>query len=390
VRRSGRLVGAAIICTFAIAGSGYGQTGQGEPFELVRSLQSLQDQIARGNTRAHANQRVLLGRIAEQFDAINPERWKEPKNARAAVLFALNGGNVRALQKVIENGKGVELDERLLKGVLAFGEGRTEDAAQLLGGIEARSLDISMAGHVAYVQGELKQQKEPAVALAHFDDARLLAPGTIIEEAALRRQIALLASAGDADRYEMLATQYLRRFPHSVYAGSFRQQFAVSIVIGTTVSEPGRLARLAVMLGGVGPAERLDVYLTIASEALIKGKIELAKFAAANAMQLTTDAGPEKERARLYEGAALIATDDFQRGVELLSAVERGKLGEAEAVLLDAALSIAGQVRRLPDAPEANSTPPADADTGGAKSQMLARAGKAIADVDAMLSEQGR
>ena len=56
-------------CVLALAWPAQGQDGGGEPYELVRSLQSLQDQIARGNARAHANQRVLIGRIAEQFDS---------------------------------------------------------------------------------------------------------------------------------------------------------------------------------------------------------------------------------------------------------------------------------------------------------------------------------
>ena len=164
---------------------------------------------------------------------------------------------------------------------MAYGEGRHEEAAELLGGIEARKLDPGMAGHVAYVQGELAAKKEPVKALAYLDDARLLSPGTIVEEAALRRQIALLAAAGKADRYELLATQYLRRFPSSVYAGGFRQQFAAAIAVHTNAGEPGRLARLESMLGGVEQADRREVYLTIAKEAIAKGKVEMAKFAAA-------------------------------------------------------------------------------------------------------------
>ena len=117
--------------------------------------------------------------------------------------------------------------------------------------------------------------------MRYLDDARLLSPGTIVEEAALRRQIALLAAAGKADRYEMLATQYLRRFPRSVYAGGFRQQFAVAIAAIRMPREPGRLARLESMLGGVAQSDRREVYLTIAKEAIAKGKMEMAKFAAA-------------------------------------------------------------------------------------------------------------
>jgi chemotaxis protein MotC len=386
----GKLAGAAIICGLVLAWPAQGQNSGGEPYELVRSLQSLQDQIARGNARAHAHQRVLIGRIAEQFDAADPERWKDPKNARAAVLFVLNGGNVRALQKVIGSGSNVELDEKLLNGVLAYGEGRQETASQMLASIDARSLHPSLAGHVAYVQGELTEKKQPAQALTHFDDARLLAPGTIVEEAALRRQVALLATTGDVDRFEMLATSYLRRFPNSVYSAGFRQKFALALAANTNAADQERLARLTSMLGGVGTAERGEVYLTIAREALVKGKIELARLAASNAVVLAREDTDEKERARFYEAAALIVTDDFDRGIEVVSSIERGKLGEPERVLLDAVLSIAGQIRRLPAEPEADSAPPGDNVKDKDSDRVLGRVRRALAQVDQMLSEPGK
>ena len=105
-------------------------------------------------------------------------------------------------------------------------------------------------------------------------------------------------------------------------------------------------------------------------------------------MALSKEDSDEKERARLYEGAALIATDDFERGVEILSAIERSKLDEPEHKLLDAALSIAGQIRRMPAAPGADSEPPSDQAQGAGAGQVLERAQKMLAQVDQLLSEQ--
>ncbi len=235
------LAGVMIACVLGSMGAAHGQDGKGEPFELVRSLQSLQDQVVRGNTRAHAAQRVLLAHIAEQFDALKPEGWKDPKNARAAVVFVLSGGSARALQKLVRSGASTDINEKLLKGTLAYGEGRHDEAAELLASVEARALDPGTAGLVAYVQGELAAKKEPAKALVHFDDARLLAPGTIVEEAALRRQIALLAASGNAVRYEALATQYLRRFPQL----GVRRRFPAAVCLGDCRPYG---------CGGVGPA----------------------------------------------------------------------------------------------------------------------------------------
>ena len=85
----------------------------------------------------------------------------------------------RAAEADRQRQRGADIDEKLLKGALAYGEGRhRRSRASCSDGIEARTLDPSMAGHVAYVQGELAAKKEPAKALAHLDDARLLSPGT--------------------------------------------------------------------------------------------------------------------------------------------------------------------------------------------------------------------
>jgi len=380
-----RLVRVATGIALAIAASAQAQDGKGEPFELVRSLQSLQDQIARGNTRAYAHQRVLLARIADQFGGAAPDLWKEPRNARAAVVFVLSGGDARVVEKLVGSGVSFGIDEKLIKGALAYGEGRKDDAQRLLGDVEARAQDPGIAGLLAFVQAELAGQKELAKALALLDEARLLSPGTLIEEAALRRQVALLAAAGKADRYEALATQYLRRFPHSVYAGGFRHQFAAAVAGSPNGNDPARLAWLQSMLGGVGLAERRDVYLTMAKEALIKGRVEIARFAAASAAPLTQEESPEHARARLYEGAVLVVTDDFEMGAELLRGVDKSRLAEDDARLLDAALAVASQVRRLP-APHADAAPPA----GAALGPVLERGQKMIAEVDQMLNGPGQ
>jgi chemotaxis protein MotC len=355
----------------------------GEPFELVRSLESLQDQVVQGNTRAHAAQRVLLGRIAEQFEALPPERWQDPKNARAAVVFVLSGGNAGILRGLLRGGAGKAIDESLAKGVLAYGEGRHDEAAELLNGIDARALDPGLAGHIAYVQGELAAKKDPAKALGHLDDARLLSPGTIVEEAALRRQIGLLAAAGNADRYEVLASQYLRRFAHSVYAPGFRQQFALAIAAYAKAAAPDRLARLETMLGGTEETDRRDIYLTIAKEAVARGKVEMARFAAAHAVQLAEEGSLERERARVYEAATLVATTEYQRGLDALNAADVRKLPEADAALVEAALTLAAHVGRMPETPATE--PPARAGEQG--SEALERARAAVSRVDDILSK---
>jgi chemotaxis protein MotC len=378
VRRILRFAGAALAFALAGASAGYGR--EGEPFELVRSLQSLQDQVVQGNARAHAAQRGLLERIGESFDRLSTQGWEDPRNGRAAVVFVLSGGTARVLRKLMDTRGSKSVDQKLLDATLAYGEGRLEAAAELLKEVQARTLDPGMGGLVAYVQGELEARKEPAKALSYFDDARLLSPGTIVEDAALRRQVALLIATGDAGRYEMLAAQYLRRFPDSVYARGFRQEFAAAVAVHAEAHKPDRLARLESILNGIAEEERRELYLAISERAILNGRVEMARFAAAHAAGLVKEAGIDLERARLYEAAALIVTDDFERGAKMLRSVERSKLAARDAHLLDSAKAIAEQVRHMPGLPPDTQSGPA------MESKVLAQAGKAVANVDRLLS----
>jgi chemotaxis protein MotC len=377
-----------LLAALLAAASAYAQETPREPAELIRTLRTLQDQVAYGSTSAHAAQRSLLAQVADEMARSVPEAWKEPRNARAAVAFVLSGGDARVLRKVSGLGALSGLDENLVRGALAYGEGRSAEAAKLLSRIDARALDASLAGHVALVQSELVAKAEPAKALALLDDARLLAPGTLIEEAALRRQVTTLAATGDADRFALLSGAYLRRFPKSVYAGSFRHQFAVDAASGEHAGDPSQMARLEAILAALDLDDRRDVYLTIAREAVLRGKVELARSAAASAMRLFPEGNAERLRAQLYEAAALAVTDEFARAVSTLAAVGTAGLQTEDAELLDAAVEVAGKVRRLPASEEAASA--ADAEDIAAAFKAAGRAREAIARVDKLIGETGK
>jgi len=354
------------------------------PADLIRALRASQDRITLGDTDAHLSQRISLTQIAEQLAAVPAEAWKEPRNARAALAFVLSGGAPALLKKLIDLGTLPGIDDKLARGVLAYGEGRDADALDLLSAIDARELDASIAGHIALAQAELIAKKEPKKALEFLDDARLLAPGTLIEEAALRRQVSIVATTGDFDRFEMLSTNYLRRFSRSVYAGAFRRQFAADVASRADTGGGDRTARLQSALEGLDPAERRDVYLTIAREALIRGRAPLARLGASNAFPLFEEGSAEKLRASLYEAAALVVADEIDKGASMLEAMDKAKLGEEDAELAAAAGAIAAEIRRMPSIADASA--PAGGDDLAGTFKVVGTARETMARVDELLS----
>ncbi|MBS7537932.1 hypothetical protein [Ancylobacter lacus] len=316
----------------------------------VRQLQRLQDRIATGKTYAVDTQNELLAQIQRQFLKADPSAWQDPRNARALVIFALSGGNPRVLRAVLKQTPLPAIDERLLLGSLAFLEGRESDAIKLLGEIDVKKLPPSLAGHVALAQAALWVRRDPARAGNLLTEARLVAPGTLVEEGALRRQILVAAQANDVRTFERLSSAYLIRFRHSVYAGNFRQRFASAITRMNFVHEDDGMAHLEDLLGPLDVDSRLDIALMIAKASIVQGKTRTAQRVADRVTQEAVPGSLVADRARLYHGAALATSaEGFDQALAELGTIAVERLSRSDAALLAAAVASAETIRRAPE-----------------------------------------
>ncbi|TIV45467.1 MAG: chemotaxis protein MotC, partial [Mesorhizobium sp.] len=89
----------------------------------------------------------------------------------------------------------------IAKGVVAYLNGRPANAIEMLKPIDPMSVPPDIGAFLALVKGSLLAADDPAQALALLDEARLLSPGTLVEEAALRRSVGIAAAQGDAARF---------------------------------------------------------------------------------------------------------------------------------------------------------------------------------------------
>jgi chemotaxis protein MotC len=374
-------------------GSAAGAEAAGDaepPYELVRRLQALQDEIAHGSTEAFVAQRSLLAEIDERLAATPAEAWQDERNARAIVTYVLSGGNPAALRNLIEKAPLPHVDDRLVRGALAYLDGNIGAAGELLAEIDAAKLPASMGSQVALAQSALVVAAEPEKAGALLDLARLLSPGTLAEEAALRRQIFVVDQLGDVDKFEALSRQYLERFRHSAYAGNFRQRFAAALTRMEFINDAAEFDRLDDMLSELDPASRLDLYLTISRAAVTLGKATAASLAAERALALADPAGPDAARARLYRAAvATIARDGLEPALGDLQAIDAAVLEPADAALHEAAVHIADSIGTAADFENmtdlAPPTDPAAEEEALASVPAIARGREALRIADALL-----
>ena len=351
------------------------------PFELTRSLQALQDQIALGSEAANSAQRALLTHIGEQLMAAEGQIWREPANARAAIVYVLSGGRPQLLHRLIREGQLPPSETDLARGVLAYATGRREEAWSILEKIDARALPPTLGANVALVQATLTMETDRESAVEYLETARLLAPGTLIEEAALRRQLSVASALADAESFMSLARQYVRRFPRSVFAANFLRAFPELWAGLDLPGDADTFAKLEATVAGLDAGARRDIYLALSLDRLIAGEVEFARLAATGATGLAEAGSADAARAALYGAAAQVASEAPSPAIDAIRAIDPASLAPADAELRAAALQVADQVQSEPEAAELTG-----GDTGDLEaSEVLARARQAIAAADALL-----
>jgi chemotaxis protein MotC len=298
-----------------------------------------------------------MAKLNEELHQMPGDVWDDPRNARAAVMFVLSGGHPRLIKDLLGRSSPLPIDEKLLNAALAYGEARVADATELLADIDHRQLEPGLAGLVALIKGTLLTRTDAKKAVALFDDARILSQGTLIEESALRQEILLVASEGNMARFDQLSSQYSRRFGNSIYAANFRRQFFAGVARQDFAGTSEWIARTETELQKIAPSERASAYLSIAHEAALGGNVEIARYAAGHAAELLRNGSTDHARAKLYEGAALIITDDYEKGEAALRSIPAEKLRDTDRELLDAARLVSSEVRRWPEAPAESQEP---------------------------------
>jgi chemotaxis protein MotC len=374
VKGGRRIAASFLVCSWVMALPARAEDSAPSPIQLVATLQNSQAEIAQGNLAAYAAQPKLLRDISEAFAAMKPDVWKNPREARAAIIYMLSGGQPRTIMRLIDSGKLPADEEKMMKGALAYVLGHEAEARKLLAEIDPKSLDPALGGQIAFVQSVLLTTADPKKAVALLDVARLLMPGGLVEEAALRREVFLVGdNAGEADKFVTLAGQYLGRYPKSPYADNFLKSFTATVIRLRLAEDVDNFPKLERMTESLSGDDRRAFFLTIARAALVSGKIAMADVAASKALTLAQADSSDDARGRLYQAAARYLTDEYESGFTQLQAIDAKKLAKRDVALLAAARNVARRIREKNPIPSAGA-PAMAADDPAAAAIHLAEA----------------
>ncbi|MDP9559694.1 UNVERIFIED_ORG: chemotaxis protein MotC [Rhizobium nepotum] len=331
------------------------------PYAMLRSLQFVQDSVTMGDHSATEMQRFLLQTIDERLKSAPSAIFKDPRNVDAALVYAMSGGNPATLELLVARDVDGNFDSRVADILRKYLSGKGTLVAQSIAAMVPEYRGTRIGAYLALIGGNVTIPRDPVAALGFYDIARLEAPGTIVEEAALRRSLAIAVEDGDAGRGVEYAQRYARRFLHSPYASQFADLLVSLVVKRVDSIGHDTIEETFAMMD----AERQkEAYLRLSRLAAISGKDSLARMAALKAKALSPDMPDQPQvQANLYESLSNIGTPDVVSAIETIGQIPEAQLSDRDRALRDAARAIADQVVR-PPSPQPGADPGVTAGQG--------------------------
>lgn len=314
-----------------------------QPYQMVRSLQLVQDRIAGGDHATLPMQKRILEIIDARLRSADQSDFEDKRNFHALLVYAMSGGNPATIADLLSR---IELEEEKRKvgaGILGYLLGDVAQAREAMETIDPASHEKDIGAFLWLVKGSVVAGKDMGQGIAMLDRARLVSPGTLIEEAALRRTTTLAVLVKDPVKFVSAAEQYARRFLRSPYASQFAEAFAS----GITMLRPEGLdlAKVEQAISWMSREQAKTIYLQLARRAAIDGDSELLAFASARANQ--TVEGKDNEfdpRSELYSSISSVTSDTVDEVLSKLEELDSSRLSARDRALLDAARTIATEV----------------------------------------------
>jgi chemotaxis protein MotC len=301
----------------------------------VETLQRLQAKVASGDRAAQLSQTTQLRIISEAVATAGADLWKDDEEVVSLVIYLLGGGQPRDVVKVLQAGLVSKESEQLVRGALAYVAGQRADAAKRLEKVDARITDLRLAGQLAFIKSFLHGD-DTQKALDDLDWARLLSPGTLVEEAALRREMLLVVERKDVARSAHLIHEYVNRFDRSPYAADFVRTFAALLANSNMAQDSAFFDRFDTSLRAMSADNRVNFLLTLSRTVLLQGNLAAAKRAADMTLAIDRISEKDKQRAILYRVGARLLGEDYDKAVADLASLSSAQLDRPDAVLKSA------------------------------------------------------
>lgn len=347
--KPGRTLAASLLVASLCASASATELGLNS---MMHSLLRVQDQIAQGDAAALPLQTHLMQLMDASISEIGRHRRLSRSEVDALVIYAIVGTGSDAVIDVLHQAGQQKQHGGLVDAVIEYRKRNRREALQLFDKVKPDEIGVRIEPFVAFARGNLQARDAPAKAAAQYDIVRLTAPGTLLEEATLRRLLALHTAALDGVSFIKIAKQYSRRFIRSPYRQQFLGVLKRGILALRRRLDDGQIADLA---QAMKPRFAASFYMHIVRAAIVSGHLKLADFGLkqlVDMVQGNDDITIDKAQLALLQAMSGITSDDPREVRERLAAIDRNALQPADRQLLEAAENIVATLSAPVNVPE--------------------------------------
>jgi chemotaxis protein MotC len=274
--------------------------------EEVRKFHTAQTSAARGEFSNQNSQRGMVRRIGELIAGFSTKSPSK-KDQEAIATYLLSGGSLDGVLAAIE---GLPTDTELLgvlRGAYAFGIGDIKKASENLSDVNALNFHPMLAARLLLTQAAITDPQDFAKQKTLLERSAGLLPGTLVEEASLRRLLDVAIQENDIHSFERTLRRYIRRFPKSLYLGEFSTILQNGVLrfedAGNPVSRPTLHSAIAVL---PEPLRSVTVS-SLARHATVRGNTSLCDAIHSAQFQKVAVDQENADRDTLYASACRVA-----------------------------------------------------------------------------------
>jgi chemotaxis protein MotC len=315
-------------------------------YTLVRSLQYVQDSVVAGDFSAMDMQRFLLEQVDRKLREAQPEDFDDPRNVDAALIYAMSGGNPKTLDLIVARDRYGYFDEEITGIMRAYLNGLVPTTKKPMKEIVEEYLDTSLGPYIALIAANVKAAAKDIKSVELFNLARLSSPGSLIEEAALRRSILISINSDMVGQALKFAHIYARRFSKSPYNVQFSQ-----LIIEMIVQNLEAIDEVIVdeIISYLPRDQQKRIYLRIARTGVVDGNSVMAKKALQK-LHLFEDenAAYYELLSNFYANIRDLSLGETRLAYDKIKAIKRRSLSPIDKPLYDAAVALAEQILELP------------------------------------------
>lgn len=259
----------------------------------LQALLKAQTALAYGKDGAEERYKQAQGAISGKIKTFS-RRTLSNQEVELLAVYLFSGGEPSLVENILHSLEKDPPNKALLEGAIAYVSRDLKLAGSKLQNLDLARLQPPVLSRVLLVQSQTTSSLDAVEKARLLEQAVGLSPGTLVEEASIRRLVQLWADVANARQLMRWSRQYLRRFPKSYYMDDFVKSFSAGILKTARRGDAPPKDDIDFILGSLAVPDASRMALVITKSSLDAGLKELCITFSESAAQVLPSSFPER------------------------------------------------------------------------------------------------